>query len=93
MSQELRERVQAKSSEQDGKRLARSTKRLKELPVETPVVIQNQTGRYPTKWDKTGVIVEIKPHKQLVNKVYGSRRLTLRNRRFVKKLDVPEQFQ
>ena len=52
----------------------------------TPVVIQNQTSRYPTKWDKTGVIVEIKPHSQLVIKVDGSRRLTLRNRRFVRKL-------
>ena len=83
MSQELRERVQAKSSELDGKRLARSTKRLKELPVETPVVIQNQTGRYPTKWDKTGVIVEIKPHEQLVIKVDGGRRVTPRKRRYI----------
>jgi len=40
MSQELRER------EQDGETLARSAKRLEELPVGIPVVIQNQTGRY-----------------------------------------------
>ena len=77
MSHELRERVQAKSREQDGERLARSTKRLEELPVGTPVVIQNQTGRYPTNWDKTGVIVEKKPHEQLVIKVDGCRRLKL----------------
>ena len=32
------------------------------------------------------MIVEIKPHSQLVIKVDGSRRLTLRNRRFVRKL-------
>ena len=86
ISQELRERLLAKSREQDGERLAKHTRQLEELPVGTPVIIQNQTGRYPTKWDKTGVIVEIKPHSQLVIKVDGSRRLTLRNRRFVKKL-------
>ena len=57
----LRERLLAKSREQDGKKLARHTKQLEELPVGTPVVIQNQTGQYPTKWDKTGVIVEVKP--------------------------------
>ena len=74
MSQEFRERVQAKSREQDGERLARSTKRLEELPVGTPVVIKNQTGRYPTKWAMTGVIVEIKPHEQLVIMVDVSRR-------------------
>jgi len=34
------------SREQDGERLARSAKRLEELPVGIPVVIQNQTGRY-----------------------------------------------
>ena len=64
INQELRERLLAKSREQDGERLARNTRQLEELPIGTPVVIQNQTGQYPTKWDKTGVIVEIKPHNQ-----------------------------
>ena len=90
INQELRERLLAKSREQDGERLARNTRQLEDLPIGTPVVIQNQTGRYPTKWDKTGVIVEIKPHNQLVIKVDGSRRLTLRNRRFVKKLTISQ---
>ena len=62
ISQELRERLLSKSREQDGERLAKTTRQLDELPVGTPVVIQNQTGRYPTKWDKTGVIVKIRPH-------------------------------
>ena len=86
VSQELRERLLAKSREEDGEKLARNTKQLAELPVGTHVVIQNQTGRHPTKWDKTGVIVEVRPHSQLVIKVDGSRRLTLRNRRFVREL-------
>ena len=31
--------------------------------------------------------MEVRPHEQLVVKVDGSRRLTLRNRRFVRELD------
>ena len=80
----MRERLLAKSRETEGEKLARNTKELNS--VGTPVVIQNQTGRYPTKWDKTGIIVEVRPHSQLVIKVDGSRRLTLRNRRFVKEI-------
>ena len=34
-----------------------------------------------------GVIMEVKPHEQIVIKVDGSRRLTLRNRRCVRELD------
>ena len=86
VSQELRERMLAKSREIDGEKLSRHTKRLSDLPIGTAVAIQNQTGRHPTKWDKTGIIVEARPHEQLVIKVDGSRRLTLRNRRFVKEL-------
>ena len=56
------------------------------MPVGTAMAIQNQTGRILTKWDKTGVIVENRENKQLVIKVDGSRRLTLRNRRFVRSL-------
>ena len=55
LSQELRERLLANFMEKDRDKLARHTKQLEELPVGTPVVIQN---RYPTKWDNTGVILE-----------------------------------
>jgi hypothetical protein len=51
------------------------------------VLIQNQCGNFPKKWDKSGVIVEIKNNDQYVAKVAGSGRLTLRNRRFLKKYD------
>ena len=49
-------------------------------------MIQNQTGNDPTKWDKTGIVLENRPHSQVLVRVDGSRRITLRNRRFVKKL-------
>jgi hypothetical protein len=40
----------------DDEKLARNMRRLQSL------AIQNQSGRYPTKWDKTGVVMEVKPH-------------------------------
>ena len=51
------------------------------------VMIQNQSGRYPKKWDKSGVVVEIKANDQYAIKVDGSGRLTLRNRRFLRKYE------
>ena len=51
---EDRERALATRREHDGTRLARYTKHQPDLPVGTPVAVQNQTGRNKTKWDKTG---------------------------------------
>ena len=87
ISQKLREGMLAKSREVDGEKLSRNTRYLRTLQKGTPVVLQNQSGRNPTKWDKTGVVVEIRPHEQVVVKVVGSRRLTPRNRRFIRELD------
>ena len=81
----------AKSREENGEKLAKNTNELPALPVGTAVVIQNQSGRNHTKWDKTGVVVEVRPHEQLVVKVNESRTLTLRNRRFVRELN-PEKI-
>ena len=60
---------------------------LEMLEVGTPVSIQNQSGNNPTKWDKTVVILENKPHSQVLIRVDGSRRVTTRNRRFIRPLD------
>ena len=70
----------------DGERWSKNTKSLKHIPVGSLVLIQNQTGNNPKRWDKTGVVVENKDHSQLLIKVDGSRRLTLRNRQFVRPL-------
>ena len=58
-----------------------------DLRVGTPGSIQNQTGNHPNKWDKTGIVLESKPHLQVVIRVDGSRRVTTRNRRFVRPLN------
>lgn len=68
MLQEDRERALASRRAMDGSRLAQYTKQQPELPVGTAVAVQNQTGRNPTKWDKTGVILENKPHSQVLIK-------------------------
>ena len=65
------------------------------VPVGGAVAVQNQKGRYPKKWDKTGVVVENMDHDKVLVRMDGSRRLTTRNRRFVKKIisprDLPDQ--
>ena len=66
-------------------RLNRSSRQLQPLIVGDHVLIQNQHGNHPTKWDRSGVVVEAKDHDQYVVKVDGSRRVTLRNRRFLRK--------
>ena len=61
------------------------TKALPPLPMGSQVRIQNQTGPHPTKWDKTGIVVEARPHDQYSVRVDGAGRVTLRNRRFLRK--------
>ena len=41
------------------------------------------------RWSTTGQIIEILPHNQYLIRVDGSRRITLRNRRFLRKLETP----
>ena len=66
-------------------RLSISTKRLPPLVVGDKVRVQNQTGPQPLKWDRTGVIVEVRQFDQYVVRLDGSRRVTLRNRKFLRK--------
>ena len=61
------------------------TNRLPPLAVGDLVRVQNQTGPHPNKWDKTGSIVEVCQHDQYAIKIDGSGRITLRNRKFLRK--------
>ena len=67
-------------------RLSEHTKLLPKLGEGDRVLIQNQRGTKPTKWDRTGTIVEVRNFDQYVVKVDGSGRLTVRNRRYLKKI-------
>ena len=79
--------IHALKREMDDTKWRQRTRDLEMLEVGTPVSIQNQSGNNPTKWDKTGVILENKPHSQVLIRVDGSRRVTTRNRRFIRQLD------
>ena len=66
------------------------TKRLPPLRVGDHVRIQNQTGPHPTKWDKTGVVIEVRLFDQYNMRIDGFGRVTLRNRKFLRQY-VPVQ--
>ena len=75
-------------------RLTEHTKLLQPLQVGDKVRIQNQTGPHPTKWDKTGTVVEVRQYDQYFVKMDGSGRVTLRNRKFLRRYVpaiMPEQ--
>ena len=69
----------------EAERLSEHTKRLPPLAVGDFVHIQNQTGPHPLKWDKTGIVIEVRQFDQYVIKVDGSGRVTLGNRKFLRK--------
>lgn len=56
---------------------------LPELPIGQTVAVQNQHGPRPNRWDKTGVILD-RDDRQYVVRMDGSRRCSLRNRRFLR---------
>merc|ERR1712086_766476 len=73
--------------EMDDKRWSHNTRDLDDLPIGTPVSIQNQPGNHPNKWDKPGIIFKNQPHSKVIIRVDGSRGITTRNRRFVRQLN------
>jgi len=75
---------------QSAERLSEHTHRLPPLSVGDHVRLQNQVGPFPRKWDKTGVVIEVCQFDQYVVRIDGSRRVTLRNRKFLRKY-VPVQ--
>ena len=51
------------------------------------VAVQDLTNKgKPGRWTKSGIIVEVLPHDAYLVKVHGSRALTKRNRRFLRKI-------
>jgi hypothetical protein len=84
----LRESALRKRHTRAEERLAEHTTRLPPLRVGDHVRIQNQSGRDPNKWDKTGLIVEVRQHDQYVVRVDGSGRVTLRNRKFLRRFQL-----
>ena len=66
------------------KRWTKHTKQLPPLKVGHYVWVQNQIGNHPTKWDNTGVVVEVRQYDQYIIRMDGSGRVTVRNRKFLR---------
>ena len=64
-----------------------SRRTLLPLDLGDRVSIQNQHGNKPRLWSNTGTIVEVLPDRQYRLLIDGSRRLTLRNRKFLRKIN------
>ena len=66
-------------------RWSEHTKALPPLKVGDRVRIQNQFGNHPNKWDRTGIVIEVRQFHQYLIRIDGSGRQTLRNRKFLRK--------
>ena len=67
-------------------RLNFDSRSLPPLQIGDRCLIQNQHGRYPKKWERSGVVVQILPFNQYKLRVDGSQHITRRNRKFVRRL-------
>ena len=66
-------------------RLSEHTKELPQLSRGDMVLVQNQLGNSPRRWEKRGTVTEVLPNRQYRVMMDGSRRITLRNRKFLRK--------
>ena len=82
----LREAAMAKRHMRNEYFYNHGTKQLSQLNVGDPVQVQNQHGSMPRRWHTTGHIVEKLDNQQFRIRVDGSNRVTVRNRRFLRKI-------
>ena len=84
---DLREKALAKRHGTMEKWLLHGAKPLPPLHNGDTVAVQDLTNKgKPGRWTKSGIIVEVLPHDAYLVKVHGSRALTKRNRRFLRKI-------
>ena len=67
-------------------------KTLPELRCGDRVIIQNQLGNKPRQWHKTGTVFRVNGYDQYDVMIDGSRMITKRNRKFLRKIDRPESL-
>ena len=86
LTMEQRELALARRHTRQEKLLTEHTRKLPALKPGDVVMVQNQTGRHPLKWDKSGMVIEASPYDQYKVKMDGSGRVSARNRRFLKQI-------
>ena len=80
-----REEAVAKTRYSMQNKLSQGSKDMMPLQIGDHVFIQDQHGKTPKQWNKTGVVVEVEPHHSYQVRVDGSRSTTKRNRKFLRK--------
>ena len=80
-----REEKMTKARDVAGKKWAEHSRPLAELSVGDLVSVQNLLGNHPLRWDRTGMVVEVRQHDQYGVKIDGTGRITFRNRRNLRK--------
>ena len=80
-----RENALAKRHTREHEKWEEHTRALPPLKVGDAVFIQNLTGNYPKRWERTGVVVEVRQFHQYVVRVDGSGRISLRNRQHLRR--------
>ena len=86
MLKEDREKALAHRYGQIEEKLRKHCRQLDELQEGDAVQIQNQNGNQPLRWNKSGVVIERLGHDQYTIRMDGSGRMTLRNRRYLRKI-------
>ena len=80
-----REMALAKRHSREHERWSEHTHLLPSLKVGDHVYLQNLMGNHPRRWDRTGVVVEVRQYHQYVIRVDGTGRVTIRNRQHLRK--------
>ena len=82
-----RERALAKRHSREHEKWTEHTRILPPLRIGDHVYmyIQNLVGNQPRRWERTGVVIEVRQFHQYVIRVDGTGRVTLRNRQHLRK--------
>ena len=80
-----REKAMAKRHFREKEKWDKNSKFLQPLQIGDHVYLQNLIGNHPLRWERTGVILEDKPFHQYLVKYDGTGRVTLRNRKHIRK--------
>ena len=74
-------------------RLSRGARQLPPLQPGDQVQVQDQHGNSPRQWSKTGVVIEAEGFDSYLISLDGSRQLTKRNRKFLRKISThPDSY-
>lgn len=83
----LRRREVQMADSGEAREACSTPRRLPPLPLGTRVRVQNQASNL---WDRTGLVVEARPHRQYAVRLDGSGRVSFRNRKHLRPSTAPD---